>query len=88
MMILLFIAHPPFKNVLVLCKERGNLKGSRQRPQRGKSKSPWSLHIRSFWKIPLINPPVHEGKMKAYSITGRSIAMQKYQNLQVRSIGK
>jgi hypothetical protein len=29
-----------------------NKKGSK-----GKLKSPWSLHIRSFWKIHFINPP-------------------------------
>jgi hypothetical protein len=34
MVILLFIAHPPFKNVLVLCKEREILKGRRERLQR------------------------------------------------------
>jgi len=56
MVILLFIAHPPFKNVLVLWKERGILKGRRERPQRDIN-SPWSLHIRSFWKTHFINPP-------------------------------
>jgi hypothetical protein len=34
MMIFLFIAHSPFKNVLVLCKEEEILKDSRARLQR------------------------------------------------------
>jgi hypothetical protein len=28
---------------------------------KGKSESPWSLHIRSFWKI--INTPEEQGKL-------------------------
>jgi hypothetical protein len=30
---------------------------------RGKSESPWSLHIGSFWKIHFINPPEVQGQL-------------------------
>jgi hypothetical protein len=37
---------------IILPQER-----QRKKAPKGSSESPWSLHIRSFWKIHFINPP-------------------------------
>ena len=35
---------------------------ARRKAPKGKSESPWGLHIRSFWKIHFINPPDEQGQ--------------------------
>jgi hypothetical protein len=35
---------------------------------KGKSETPWSLHIRSFWKITFINPPECEASCQAVKL--------------------
>jgi len=34
----------------------------RKKTPKGKSESPWSLHIGSFWKTHFINPPEVQGQ--------------------------
>jgi hypothetical protein len=45
----------------------GRIKRTQEREKRKapkeSSKSPWSLHIRSFWKIHFINPPEVRGQV-------------------------
>jgi len=36
---------------------------SDKKAPKGKSESPWSLHIRSFWKTHFINPPEEQGRV-------------------------
>jgi hypothetical protein len=36
---------------------------NKKKAPKGKSESPWSLHIRSFWKIHFINPPEVRGQV-------------------------
>jgi len=38
---------------------------------KGKSESPWSLHIRSFWKIHFINPPEVRGQVVSWLNYGK-----------------
>jgi hypothetical protein len=38
---------------------------------KGKSESPWSLHIRSFWKIRFINPPEGQDQVVDLLIYGK-----------------
>ena len=38
---------------------------TRKAPE-GNSESPWSLHIRSFWKIHFINPPEVQGQIVSF----------------------
>jgi hypothetical protein len=47
-------------DLVVLYKEWRNLRKAKKAPKE-KSESPWSLHIRSFWKIHSINPPEEQG---------------------------
>jgi hypothetical protein len=35
----------------------------RKKTPKGKSESPWSLHIGSFWKTHFINPPEVQGQV-------------------------
>ena len=43
----------------------------KERAPKGKSKAPWGLHIRSFWKIHFINPPEVQGQVVFESKTMR-----------------
>jgi hypothetical protein len=55
---------------------------------KGKSESPWSLHIRSFWKTHFINPPEEQGQVVKLQIHAKSMTMPRYQNPLFESIGK
>jgi hypothetical protein len=35
----------------------------RRKAPKGNSESPWSLHMRSFWKTHFINPPEVQGQV-------------------------
>jgi hypothetical protein len=43
----------------------------RKKAPKGKSESPWSLHIRSFWKTHFINPPEVHGQVVRLLIYGK-----------------
>jgi hypothetical protein len=49
-------------DLVVLYKEWRNLRKAKKAPK-GKSESPWSLHIRSSWKTHFINPPEVQGQV-------------------------
>jgi hypothetical protein len=59
-----------------------------KRAPKGKSESPWSLHIRSFWKIRFTNPPEEQGVLLSRSFKGRTMMVTRYQNPQIGSIEK
>jgi len=44
-------------------KERTIQGRQKRKAPKGNSESPWSLHIRSFWKIHFINPPEEQGQV-------------------------
>jgi hypothetical protein len=60
----------------------------RKKAPKGRSRSLWSLHIRSFWKNHFISPPEVKGKSFGNSFTGRTITMPRYQNFPFGSTGK
>jgi len=43
--------------------EKGKLNRREKKGSKGKLRIPWSLHMRSFWKIHFINPPEEQGKL-------------------------
>ena len=45
------------ENLLYFYKKRTVQGSQRRKAPKGNSESPWSLHMRSFWKITFINPP-------------------------------
>jgi len=55
---------------------------------KGKSESPWSLHIRSFWKIHSINPPEVKAGFFKCSFMGRTTMIGRYQKVLPWSIAK
>jgi len=38
-------------------------KRAKKKAPKGQPESPWSLHMRSFWKITFINSPEEQGKL-------------------------
>jgi hypothetical protein len=44
-------------------KRKSISSGTKKKDSEEKYKSPWSLHMRSFWKITFINPPEEQGKL-------------------------
>jgi hypothetical protein len=60
----------------------------KEKAAKGNSESPWSLLIRSFWKIQFINPPEVRGQVLRWLIYGRTMTMPSYQNSKFGSIRK
>jgi hypothetical protein len=60
----------------------------KEKAPKRKSKSPWSLHIGSFWKTHFINPPEVHGRWLVCSSMGRTKTRPKYQNPLFRSTVK
>jgi len=48
---------------LIDFKEKEIFERQRRAAPKGKSESPWGLHIGSFWEIHFINPPEVQGKI-------------------------
>jgi hypothetical protein len=46
-------------------------KGKIRKALKENSKSPWSLHIGSFWKVHFINPPEVRGQVVGFTEIGK-----------------
>jgi hypothetical protein len=85
--------HPYPSSLLVLefnrfYKEGIIIEKQKRKTPKGRSESPWSLHIECFWKIHFINPPEVQVGLSACSFKGRTMTETKYQNPPFGSIGK
>jgi hypothetical protein len=56
----------------LILKKQGQLKKGKKAPK-GSSESPWSLYMRSFWKMAFTNPPEEGGQVVRWLNYGKDI---------------